>query len=243
MNRVTNWAKSHEVRAYFALALAISWTLAIPLALTAGQTVDVRVPFGWHYLASLGPITAALAVTAVVAGKAGAADLLARMARWRIGLKWWLVASGSPVCLSLLAAVVARVAEGAWPNLRRVGEVTLLGDIGALAALSLWVFTFGFGEETGWRGFALARLQRRHLVATATALVAVIWAVWHVPYWFYLPGYLDLGIAGAPGFFVGLLLGAIVMTWLYTGTGGSIAAVAVWHALFDFFSGSQARNG
>jgi hypothetical protein len=33
------------------------------------------------------------------------------------------------------------------------------------------------------------------------------------------------------------------MTWLYNGTRGSIAVVAVWHALFDFFSGSQATNG
>jgi uncharacterized protein len=40
-----------------------------------------------------------------------------------------------------------------------------------------------------------------------------------------------------------LLLGAILMTWLYNGTGGSVAAVAVWHALFDFFSGSQATDG
>jgi hypothetical protein len=50
-------------------------------------------------------------------------------------------------------------------------------------------------------------------------------------------------MAGAPGFFIGLLLGGIVMTWLYNGSGGSIAAVALWHALFDFFSGSQATDG
>jgi uncharacterized protein len=121
--------------------------------------------------------------------------------------------------------------------------VNFLGEVGAVAAFAAVDPTFGFGEETGWRGFALAQLQRRHSVATATVLVAVMWAVWHTPYWFYLPGYQELGIAGAPGFFVGLLLGAILMSWLYNATGGSIAAVAVWHALFDFFSGSQATDG
>jgi membrane protease YdiL (CAAX protease family) len=142
-----------------------------------------------------------------------------------------------------VAALVARVVEGSWPDIRGLGEVNFLRDVGVVGALILWIATFGFGEETGWRGFALAHLQRRHSVATATMVVAVIWAVWHIPYWFYVPGYQDLGIAGAPGFFIALLLGSILMTWIYNSTGGSVVAVAVWHALFDVFSGSQATDG
>jgi hypothetical protein len=40
-----------------------------------------------------------------------------------------------------------------------------------------------------------------------------------------------------------LLPGAILMTWLYTSTAGSVAAVAVWYALFDLFSGSPVADG
>ena len=43
----------------------------------------------------------------------------------------------------------------------------------------------------------------------------------------------DVGTSGPlilPGFFIGLTAGALVLTSLYNGTGGSILAVAVWHA-------------
>jgi uncharacterized protein len=223
------------------LALAVSWTVAIPLALVAVGILHLPLPFGLHYLAALGPITAALVVSGAGEGRFGLANQLHAVTRWRIGWRWWLVAS-SPVGLFAAAALLARLVEGSWPDLNRLGAVNFLGDIGAPLALLLWIVTFGFAEETGWRGFALAHLQRRHSLAPATLLVALMWALWHVPYWFYLPGYQDLGITGAPGFFIGLLLGAIVMTWLYNETGGSVAAVAIWHALFDFFSGIKTRR-
>jgi membrane protease YdiL (CAAX protease family) len=243
MTNVRNWLGHHALATYFVLSLVLTWAIAIPLALTTQRLWDYPLSAGLHYLTALGPLLAALLVTSVTAGKPGLANMLERITRVRIGWRWWVIAAGSPVGLFALAALVARVAEGSWPDLSGLGTVNFLGDIGPTAALVLWIVTFGFGEETGWRGFALANLQRRHSVATATAVVAVIWAVWHAPFWFYLPSYQDLGIAGTPGFFIGLFLGAILMTWLYNSTGGSIAAVAVWHALFNFFSGSQATDG
>jgi hypothetical protein len=42
-------------------------------------------PFGLHYLASLGPIIAAVVVTCASSGASGLAHLLARINRWRIG--------------------------------------------------------------------------------------------------------------------------------------------------------------
>jgi hypothetical protein len=90
-----------------------------------------------------------------------------------------LIAAGSPVRLFAIAALVARVVERSWQGVRRVGEVNFLSDTGVLAASLQRMATFRFGEVTGWRGFALAHPQRRHSVATATILVAVIWPVWY----------------------------------------------------------------
>jgi CAAX protease family protein len=233
MRTFRHWLQQHPIVGYAVIALTISWVIAIPLALAAQDVVAAPVPTWFHYLASLGPLIAAFTLSAAIGGRSGLARPFVSVTRWRIGWLWWAAAMG-PVGLFALAAVVARVAEGVWPDLHGLGEVSFLGNIGAPAALLLWIVTFGFGEETGWRGFALPQLQRRHSALTATAIVAAVWAVWHAPYWFYSPGYLQMGLSGVPGFVVVLSLGAIVLTWLYDGTGGSVPAVALWHALFDF---------
>ena len=37
------------------------------------------------------------------------------------------------------------------------------------------------GEEYGWRGFALPRLQRRYSALVATLIVSAVWWIWHYP--------------------------------------------------------------
>ena len=71
----------------------------------------------------------------------------------------------------------------------------------------------------------------------------MVWAVWHVPAFFYLRTNMRLGVGVIPGFIVGLTLGAILLTWLYNSTRGSVLAVAIWHALFHFFSATEATDG
>src|ERR1051326_8302877 len=102
---------AHAVAAYFLLALAVSWTVAIPLALVGVGILHLPLPFGLHYLAALGPITAALVVSGAGEGRFGLANLLHAVTRWRIGWRWWLVAS-SPVGLFTAAALLARLVEG-----------------------------------------------------------------------------------------------------------------------------------
>ena len=96
-------------------------------------------------------------------------------------------------------------------------------------ALPLWVLTFGIGEETGWRGFALPRLQESHSPLGATIILWVFWALWHLPLFFY-----SYEVSILPGFLIGLLAGAINFTWLYNSTDGSILLVALWHGTFNF---------
>lgn len=100
-----------------------------------------------------------------------------------------------------------------------------------------------FGEETGWRGFALPILQRRHGALAAALLITPIWAVWHLPYFFTVTTYRGFAPAGYVGFVFGLGCGSIVLTWLYNGTGGSILACAVWHGLYNLATGTAGSTG
>lgn len=99
----------------------------------------------------------------------------------------------------------------------------------------------GFGEETGWCGYALPRLQRRYGPIAATLMIAVLWACWHIPQLFLVDSYKGLSPAMAPVFLFGLTCGAIVLTCLYNHT-GSVLAVAVWHGLYNVTGGTKAAG-
>ena len=118
-----------------------------------------------------------------------------------------------------------------------LGQVNFLPNLG-FGALPLWIFTFGFGEEIGWRGYALPRLQKNRSALSATLILAVFWAFWHLPLFFFL-----YDVAILAGWFFGLIAGAIVFTWLYNSAAGSISIIAVWHGTFNFITASPAGEG
>ncbi|MEP7089041.1 MAG: hypothetical protein ABI776_02945, partial [Nocardioidaceae bacterium] len=73
---------------FFLLAYGFSWAWLLPLASTGGI---VRSGDGWptHLPALLGPLAAAFVVTSRRTSGPGVRDLLARMARWWVPLRWW----------------------------------------------------------------------------------------------------------------------------------------------------------
>lgn len=240
---VSSWIKQHRVLAYFILTLAISWSIELPLVASAQGWIATPVPFAIHYLASFGPLLAALIMTWITGGADGLKELWGRVTKWRVGPTGATFAFLSPVVLFVLAALVVWLLSGGeWPNLQRLTEINYLPNLG-LGALILWLATFGFGEEIGWRGYALPRLQKGRSALSATLLLGVMWVVWHLPAFFYLDTYVNLGLVVFPMFALGVLAGAIVLTWLYNTTEGSVLMVAVWHGVFDFISASKASDG
>ena len=229
-----------DVRAlavFFTLAYALSWSWAIPLA-AAHQIV--RRGEGWptHYPALLGQAIAAVVVTAWTMGRPGVRDLLARMVRWRVPVRWWLMAVSPALFLGL--ALIAMVAAGkALPSVAEFGQYSGTPAVGLVAVLLL-IFAGAVGEETGWRGYALPQLQRRFSPLASSLILAVLWFAWHVPQFFVIATYRDNGPLQYVGFFLGLTCGAVILTWLYNRSGGSILLVAVWHGLYNFVSGTQA---
>jgi membrane protease YdiL (CAAX protease family) len=193
-----------------------------------------------HFPALFGPALAAFVVTAGVFGRAGVRDLLARMARWRLPVRWW-AATLSPLAFLGVALAVAW-AGGTLPRGSDFGRFSGLSAIG-IVPVAVIAILITFGEETGWRGFALPLLQRRHGALAAALLVTPIWAVWHLPYFFTVATYRNFAPAGYVGFVFGLACGSIVLTWLYNGTGDSILACAVWHGVYNLAVATAAATG
>jgi membrane protease YdiL (CAAX protease family) len=103
--------------------------------------------------------------------------------------------------------------------------------------------SYGIGEETGWRGFLLPRLQGNRSALSATARLTLIWAGWHLPAFFFREGYVGLGAAGVVGFLFGLAAGAVVLTALYNASNGSILVAALWHGSWNWVATSDGLQG
>jgi uncharacterized protein len=232
----------HSLVAYFVAAYTLSWAIALPLAAVAQGLLPLALPLWLHYLTAFGPALAALLVTRIVDGPEGVRSLANRVFKWRIGLDWFLFAAASPVVLYALIALGVVVLGGAPPDLRELGTISFLPYLGVGAWL-LWILTNGFGEEIGWRGFALPRLQQGHSALSATLILGSLWAFWHVPFFFYLPNFRAMGLLGFPGLALGILCGAVVLTWLYNSTNGSVLAASLWHGAFNFVTASAAGQG
>jgi membrane protease YdiL (CAAX protease family) len=197
--------------------------------------IELPVSVSVYYFAAFGPLLAAVIITCVMSGQEGLKELLERVFRWRVGPIWWII-SLSPLALFAITLLVLRFIDGEWFDLNLLGQIEFMPDLG-FGAFFLWLFTYGIGEETGWRGFALPRLQKNHSALRATLILWIFIAIWHAPAFFlvYDPKIL-------PGFLPGLLAGAIVFTWLYNSTNGSILMVTIFHGAFNFVAASKASK-
>jgi putative NADH-flavin reductase/membrane protease YdiL (CAAX protease family) len=185
-------------------------------------------------------MTAALVITALTKGRAGIRDILRRILKWRVGFRYYAFAVLVPLALFILAVLFDRVITGSMPDLSLLGQPDYLPYIGPFATLGLWLLTYGLGEETGWRGFALPHLQRNHSAANATVILALLWGGWHLPAFFFRDTYIGLGMLGFPMFLIMIIFTTMVFTWLYNSTQGSIFIVITFHAVFNWLSVSEA---
>jgi uncharacterized protein len=216
------------------LAFGLSWLAWAPLSLAAWREGQAW-PY-WHLLGGLGPAVAAVVVTA-----RGGDGRLGELLRWldprRTHPGWLALAVLGPVALYGISALVLALMGQGWPHLGNFGASR---EYPALPRPVYWlanIVFYGYGEEIGWRGFLLPLWQRRYGARVATLLVAVVWALWHLPLFGFAAGMRAMGPAEIGGWFLSLLTGSFLLTWLFNRS-GSIAAVALFHGVLDITIGS-----
>ena len=199
------------------------------------------LPLWLHYFTAYGPMLSAIIVVKLSRGGEGIRSLLRGTIKWNVGVGWILIAF-SPVALFAFGVIITYLFARQIPNLSLLGKINFLPNLGILA-FPIWILTSGIGEETGWRGFALPRLQKNMGALGAAVVVGLFWALWHVPAFFYLPNYMKMGLASFPGLAFGIIAGSILLTWLYNSTRGSILMAILWHGAFNFVTASKAGEG
>ncbi|MEZ4663971.1 MAG: CPBP family intramembrane glutamic endopeptidase [Caldilineaceae bacterium] len=212
--------KQHPVAAYFILAYTFTWIL-VPLLL-------INLALGVFGL--LMPAVAAIVVAGMSEGKSGVKQLLRPLFIWRVHPFWYGVALGLPILLSVLAVGLGGL--WGWPVQMQTAELT---------PLLITVFVLVVGEEIGWRGFALPRLLQRYAPLTASLLLGVLWAGWHLPM-FIIPGtpMFELPFTAYLGWVVGL---TFLFTWLYQQTQGSLLLATLLHGAVNSLGVMNAAIG
>jgi membrane protease YdiL (CAAX protease family) len=233
-----NWVKAHALTTYFLLAFAGTWFTLLPVVL--GQDglglFAFRVPTMPFAILMpfLGPTLAALVTTAFVDGKAGVRRLFQRYQIWRVGIRWYLTVLLGPIVLLVLGATLF---FGNTP-LTALLQRWPLFFTAYLANLPMVLLLGGpLGEEPGWRGFALPRLQQRYGALWGSLILGVLHGLWHLPLFFIAEAYAPFTWSGLLLFVLGVLFNAIIWTWVFNQTRGSLLMVTLLHAAVNASGG------
>lgn len=210
--RTIAFLKRHSLVIGIVLMFALTWPLYSTLGLFVG-----------HGLAA-----AALIMTGLTQGRAGIGALLRRFLIWRVGVQWYLVILLGPAILGLAALGLNLLLNSTVPNWSDVEAHRIFGT-----SANLWLFVVPFflvdaltnGEEMGWRGYVLPRLQARFGALVSSLMLGAVWGLWHLPkFW---------ATGDAESFAFSLLHNlamAVLFTWVYNSTNGSLLIATLFHA-------------
>jgi membrane protease YdiL (CAAX protease family) len=216
--KIRSLLERSPIASYFVLAYLISWGSSLAVGgpkFFRGEPLGLEDAMRMGPLMLAGPFVAGIVLTYLVDGTAGLRDLLSRMLRWRVNLRWYAAALVIfPVLiLGVLWALTALVSPEFAPNL------VAFGIVGGLLA--------GFIEETGWMGFAYPKMESRFGTLRATIYLALLHGLWHA-----VAGYLGesgtYGVYWLPRFvamwFVAMTAMRVLLVWVYSNTGSLLLA-------------------
>jgi len=229
---MTSLLRSHPVLAYFALVFAISWGGLLIAAGPSGifsSKADPLVLNQFIYLAALaGPCVAGILMTGLIHGKAGLRDLLSRLLRWRVDVRWYLIALlTAPILMAAIIFMLSLTSPAYVPAIASTDD-----RMGVMMSGLVMGLVVCFFEELGWTGFATPELHKRYGFLTTGIMIGLPWGAWHYP--------LFSGSASASGeipppLYLAVLLFSflipyrILMVWVY-GRTKSVLVVMLMHA-------------
>ncbi len=224
MKQVIEFLKRHSLVVGIILMFLLTW----PIDLANSEVLPFRVPFAVYILLGYGFVFASLIMTGLTIGKDAVVALLKRFLMWRVGWKWYLVALLLFPVIQFSAVLLNAVFTQSTIDFSTVLAYKIFGSSANLPFLVLPFFLFDAvtnGEEIGWRGYVLPRLQARYSALVSSLVLGVIWSLWHFPK-FLAPG----NNSSFAWFTVKILAEAVIYTWLYNNTKGSLLLVTLLHA-------------
>jgi membrane protease YdiL (CAAX protease family) len=208
---------------FFVLAFGISWLLWVP------STIFPNWPGLLTFLTGFGPAAAAILVVALVDGQKGGLQLVSSLGQWRVGVRWYLLVLLGPALMMGISISLYRVL-GRESGMPETGQLfaSLSSHFLALVVLFVYQMLIVWGEEIGWRGYALPKLQAKFHPLIASIILGLLWGLWHLPS-FWIAGSVHQSMS-VPFFVLATIGYSILYTWIYNGASGSLWIMCLLHA-------------
>lgn len=233
---MTDIIRRFPLTSYFLIAYIGTWSCwaLFVLSQEGSGLLSFHSPADYIAIISLGtftgPTLGALIVTAVTQGRDGVADLGRRILRWRVGPVWYLfVFVGFPAIEALGTLAVLAPASPTNP-------IEGWSEFVSAAGFFLFpgLFAGPLGEEIGWRGVALPRLQERMGPLVASLVLGLLWAFWHAPLWF-AGQWTTPTIGNIVTYVFWITAATFIFTWVFNNTRQSVLMAILLHATMDVF--------
>ncbi len=217
---------------YLILAYALAWLFWIPVALTGQDYQSSPILLLAVMLGVFGPGIAGIVMTYREQGRAGGRDFWRRLFDFRrIGPGWYALILLLMPGLGILSVLVHSWIGGKPPTFDFLRQA-VSQPFGVAVFVILYLLQAGL-EELGWRGYMLDRAQAIWKPVTASLVVGICHAFWHLPlFWVSGTNQIKMGFGFDFGLFIVTVLAtSILFTWCYNSNQRSTLAVILFHTV------------
>ena len=228
---MSTFVKKYPALSMFVLAMIFGSVVSLAIA------IDLLPPEA-SQLGALSSSLAAIILVLVEGRKGGLRELLGRFLIWRVGFQWWVITLFFAIIPAVAGLYLFDLLGGPpvdW------SELPLLYTI--VPMFILFTIAAGIGEEFGWRGFLLPRLQTRYNALASSLIIGGMWAIWHIPL-FFLEGTFQHDLGSQAGllpailaYSVFVIVSSVWFTWVFNSTRGSVLLAAVMHGASNTWGG------
>lgn len=212
------------------------------------------IPAQFALSSALSATFAGIIITAIVDGKAGLKSLFRRILIWRAGLGYWIFA-----LFFLVPAVLIGSSFNPFFNGQAISLTDLKIPFDILPMFIVFFFVAGLGQDIGWTGFLLPRLQVRYTALESALMRAGLILAWHLPLLLFsylqpsaFPDFPYGDWIVHKGFLITLISMALLsipwsifFTWIFNNTRGSLLLVAIFHGSeiwLVYLMGNDSKN-
>jgi len=229
-----------ELTFYFLVTLLISWAVSLPAVI-----LSVRGNPDFNFLVKVNTYVPSLVAIFFVlrfSGKSETINALKKIVRVRFNYKWYLFIFLLVPSLLLAAYFISQLFfETAFQSV--LFPIIKEQPLSIVLVFVYLMFLEGpFGEEFGWRGFALNKMLGILNPIKASLILGFIWTIWHLPS-FFITGTIQNDLA-KNGLLIAFLIYLIYtlslslfITIVFIKTNRSVFAAILFHTVANFSHG------